>query len=1179
MALLMMLRSPYQESVKIAYLTRGDVIIDTRIVSLGSLNASMFDPDIILGNVPAGAVKILAAHNHPSGDPSYSIEDVGVTKGLQALANEKGLEIYDHVITDTGKYFSFRDGQVIDLHQLPAGQRRKSKSLRKKQIPAAVLESAEQLADWELVDRPTLPKIGSESEWNAVVAGLRQGSPGYGHVALLNTQNRIVAVHRFQLGESGIPERIRDFVLAERTGTKLLLDIPLPYFQAHPLYKAIAAATQAERLPVTTQPEMDPNWMDTIKILDVMDEDAKSYLAQGLVAEPGEAFGTPAVREAPATYGADPVVQQGVDHLLKKYPDAMPDKAQMRKDLVARFHQKVLPHLDDIYAAIEARKLRGFAKRTAARPDMKQQRSGILGNQANYYQPQSYDEINDQLGTMPDDMLWQRMSETTPGVALNSEENYGVLAGLEYMNRKLQAGEDVQPVIEHLAKMGTSVGQLLRQFGELRNKVPEHLLAMVEKMLAKHKRFLVDGQKQELIRRARADFAARDALRQAEAEYKEDFSEANAKKVDQLNREADKTNRRLINYVRDVSPRSVSEILTLALQGNLLTPMSQVANIAGNLSFVPLQASYRSVAASLDALHTYFTGTSRTVLAPQVGTGAMVRGAGRGVRQAAQQMRYGIESGSVAGEKITGFRPVRSFLQAVKADNLPVDKSGRIPRGDRLKKLLEAFVGSSAEPMLRALAFGDMPFKQGARQRLLTEQGRIRGLKGEELQQFVRFPDRKALTVVDRESREAVFQQENRAANIVYHVKQQLRDIPVAGPTLDVVATMVVPYVKTPVNLAWEGLQFAAPELSLARALFFATKKRRREAYMALGKAVTGQMMLLGAYYLYKHGLMSGDPDKEKKLRGLQYGTLAPNSVNLSGIRRLKQGEDPAWREGDTIMGYNKLGFFGIVANMVASSEDARKKEAVRSGQTPDAAALDYFGRVVNTYPQLASATLNTTMLKGTSTLLEAIESQRYDYWLSSMFQAASSIPLPNTLAAVNRTRMVYLPEMKGDTRLDSFANAVKAKLMMTDDLPLKRDFFGRPIQATPASAEPWVYNFIDVTKQRQIPADPFIRQVWDVYQATGDAGAIPSIPSREYTLPGAPGKRVTLLAAEYDRYQEIVGTQRQRLLANLMRGEQFQRAPAALKVKAMERVFSAGLELAKVQYRRENPLVAQTRR
>lgn len=79
-------------------------------VSEGSLTASIVHPrEVFAPVVRESAAAVLFVHNHPSGDPTPSREDIEITSRLKEAGNLMGVKVLDHIIIGNGKYVSFVD--------------------------------------------------------------------------------------------------------------------------------------------------------------------------------------------------------------------------------------------------------------------------------------------------------------------------------------------------------------------------------------------------------------------------------------------------------------------------------------------------------------------------------------------------------------------------------------------------------------------------------------------------------------------------------------------------------------------------------------------------------------------------------------------------------------------------------------------------------------------------------------------------------------------------------------------------------------------------------------------------------------------------------------------------------------------------------------------------------------
>lgn len=83
-------------------------------VSVGSLDASVVHPrEVFAEAIKNKAASVIFAHNHPSGDPEPSEDDLVTTKQLTEAGKILGIEVIDHIIVTKNSYFSFKDGNLI----------------------------------------------------------------------------------------------------------------------------------------------------------------------------------------------------------------------------------------------------------------------------------------------------------------------------------------------------------------------------------------------------------------------------------------------------------------------------------------------------------------------------------------------------------------------------------------------------------------------------------------------------------------------------------------------------------------------------------------------------------------------------------------------------------------------------------------------------------------------------------------------------------------------------------------------------------------------------------------------------------------------------------------------------------------------------------------------------------
>ena len=84
------------------------------VVSVGCLTSSLVHPrEVFKEAVSARAAALVLFHNHPSGDPEPSAEDVSITRRLASAGTLLGIEVLDHVILGAGRFVSLKERGVL----------------------------------------------------------------------------------------------------------------------------------------------------------------------------------------------------------------------------------------------------------------------------------------------------------------------------------------------------------------------------------------------------------------------------------------------------------------------------------------------------------------------------------------------------------------------------------------------------------------------------------------------------------------------------------------------------------------------------------------------------------------------------------------------------------------------------------------------------------------------------------------------------------------------------------------------------------------------------------------------------------------------------------------------------------------------------------------------------------
>jgi DNA repair protein RadC len=109
-ALITLLQDEPSEVFAILCLTTKYQVIAYHEVGRGTLDSVLVNPrDVFRAALLANGAAIVACHNHPSGDPTPSPDDLDVTRRLAAAGDVLGIPLLDHIIVGDGRYYSFKE--------------------------------------------------------------------------------------------------------------------------------------------------------------------------------------------------------------------------------------------------------------------------------------------------------------------------------------------------------------------------------------------------------------------------------------------------------------------------------------------------------------------------------------------------------------------------------------------------------------------------------------------------------------------------------------------------------------------------------------------------------------------------------------------------------------------------------------------------------------------------------------------------------------------------------------------------------------------------------------------------------------------------------------------------------------------------------------------------------------
>ena len=107
-----------QEHFVVITMDAAGRLINSKIVFIGTVTATLVHPREIFAQAVADmAVSIVVAHNHPSGNPEPSGQDITTTQQLVAAGLIMGITVEDHIVVAGGGHFSFAANGLILPHE------------------------------------------------------------------------------------------------------------------------------------------------------------------------------------------------------------------------------------------------------------------------------------------------------------------------------------------------------------------------------------------------------------------------------------------------------------------------------------------------------------------------------------------------------------------------------------------------------------------------------------------------------------------------------------------------------------------------------------------------------------------------------------------------------------------------------------------------------------------------------------------------------------------------------------------------------------------------------------------------------------------------------------------------------------------------------------------------------
>jgi len=109
-----LLKDELKEKFLLICLNSANKIIKSETISIGNLNSSIVHPrEIFKAAIENSSASVILMHNHPSGNPEPSTEDISITKKLVEAGKILDIPVFDHIIIAGNSYTSFVERRII----------------------------------------------------------------------------------------------------------------------------------------------------------------------------------------------------------------------------------------------------------------------------------------------------------------------------------------------------------------------------------------------------------------------------------------------------------------------------------------------------------------------------------------------------------------------------------------------------------------------------------------------------------------------------------------------------------------------------------------------------------------------------------------------------------------------------------------------------------------------------------------------------------------------------------------------------------------------------------------------------------------------------------------------------------------------------------------------------------
>ena len=389
----------------------------------------------------------------------------------------------------------------------------------------------------------------------------------------------------------------------------------------------------------------------------------------------------------------------------------------------------------------------------------------------------------------------------------------------------------------------------------------------------------------------------------------------------------------------------------------------------------------------------------------------------------------------------------------------------------------------------------------------------------------------------------------------------------------------VLPFVKTPLNVAKAGLEYNPT--GLLKTITYDTVKLRKGEITVnkyidnLSKGLTGTGIAVLGYALADAGILkaSGDDDDKKE----KYDEALGKQTYSITIGERTYSLDWLSPVGIPL-------FVGAEANALRNSQK-EEKESISSDDDKK------FNQWIKSAENIANAMANSmspmsemSMISGLTSALKSYEQDSTKMLGTIGTNAIKSYAnqfVPTLLGQVARTTDDY-ERSTTSTKSGVLSKAIdqtKLQIMskvpgLRQKLPTKEDIWGNEQKAEPNIPLRVVNNFVNPSTVKNINTSKVDEELDNLYNKTGESTILPSTIEKTYTING---QTYRMTNEEYSKYKKNYGQTSYKLLDDLINSNDYNKLSDDQKQKAIEYIYSYAKETNKVNYAKNNNETVKT--